>query len=194
LAKGLRIVRAWDLGLQAGLLVSGRKGGLAQRWRTRLPLAMPKPVRAHSKPVKTHSRYFSGALASVMQSRGVNQVQLAGNAGMAISRINNYLHGNYRSVTIAHLAAICKALDGTPADTAALIQAYAYDLLPAGCRGMVDIRVLGARETGYWEVPSVGLPQKFAAEFADLYKLSVGNSNVRQRTGKWVQLMRETRH
>jgi hypothetical protein len=78
-----------------------------------------------------------------------------------------------------------------PADTASLIQAYAYDLLPDGCRGMVDIRVAGAREPAKWEVPTKDLPEKFATEFADLYKLTVSSAKVRQRTAEWVQLMRE---
>ena len=42
-------------------------------------------------------------------------------------------------------------------------------------------------------MPSKGLPEKFAAEFADLYKMTVSNSKVRQRTAEWIQLMRETK-
>lgn len=55
------------------------------------------------------------------------------------------------------------------------------------------IRVVGARETGRWRVPSKGLPEKFAAEFADLYKLTVSNAKVRQRTAEWIAIMRETK-
>ena len=144
-----------------------------------------------SNPARRH--LFPAALDSVMQSRSINQVTLSAKAGLAVSRVNNYLQGNYRTIKPAHLAAICKALGSTPGDTASLIQAYAYDLLPENLRGMVDIRVLGAREAGKWEVPSKGLPPAFAAEFADLYKLTVSNSEVRQRTAEWIQLMRETK-
>lgn len=41
-------------------------------------------------------------------------------------------------------------------------------------------------------MPSKGLPEKFAAEFADLYKLTASNAKVQQRTSEWVQLMRDT--
>jgi DNA-binding Xre family transcriptional regulator len=160
------------------------KTRLARKERIRFPCPMPNYARRH---------LFPAALDSVMQSRGINQVTLSAKAGLAVSRVNNYLQGNYRTITPAHLAAICKALGSTPADSAALIQAYAYDLLPEKLRGMVDIRVLGAREAGKWEVPSKGLPPAFAAEFVDLYKLTVSNSKVRQRTAEWIQLMRETK-
>jgi transcriptional regulator with XRE-family HTH domain len=49
------------------------------------------------------SKLFSAALDSIMQERGVNQVQLAQRAGLAVSRLNNYLQGKYRTITPAHL-------------------------------------------------------------------------------------------
>jgi hypothetical protein len=116
-------------------------------------------------------------------------------SGRGRSRVAARSHRAQRSLAPPSLCCspICKALGSTPADSAALIQAYAYDLLPEKLRGMVDIRVLGAREAGKWEVPSKGLPPAFAAEFVDLYKLTVSNSKVRQRTAEWIQLMRETK-
>ena len=68
------------------------------------------------------SKLFSAALASVMQERGINQVTLGAKAGLAVSRINNYLQGHFRTIKPAHVAAICKALETTPADTAALFK------------------------------------------------------------------------
>jgi hypothetical protein len=91
------------------------------------------------------------------------------------------------------VAAIPLELSDTPADNAALVQAYLYVLLPDGCRGLVDIRVPGARETGRWKVPLKGLPRDFAAALRDLYVLCVSNARVRQRTAEWVQIMRETK-
>jgi len=94
---------------------------------------------------------FSAALDAIMQDRGVNQVQLFERSGIAVSRVNNYLQGKYRTIKPAHLAAISTALGGATADNAALIQAYLYDLLPEECRGLVEIRIPGARETGHWK-------------------------------------------
>lgn len=144
-----------------------------------------------ANPTRPH--LFSAALASQMQERGINQVQLHDQTGIAVSRVNNYLHGIYRTIKPAHVAAICKALGATPADEAAMIQAYLFDLLPEGCRGLVDIRVPGARETGKWQFPSKGLPKDFAAALQDLYVLCASNAKVRQRTGEWIALMRETK-
>jgi len=170
----------------ANVRLHASKGRLARRLKVGFSGSM-------ATPSPTRSKLFSAALASVMQDRGINQVTLSAKSGLPVSRINNYLQGHFRTIKPVHVAAICKALAVTPADAAALIQAYAYDLLPDGCRGMVDIRVLGSRDGGHWEVPTKGLPQKFAAEFANLYKLTVSNAKVRQRTAEWIQLMRETK-
>jgi DNA-binding Xre family transcriptional regulator len=139
------------------------------------------------------SKLFSTALDSVMQERGVNQVRLSERSEIVISRLNNYLQGKYRTVKPAHLAAISATLGGTPADNAALVQAYLFDLLPENCRGLVEIRAPGVRETGKWEVPSKGLPRDFAAAFKNLYLLCVSDVKVRQRTAEWIALMRETK-
>ena len=141
---------------------------------------------------KTRPHLFPAALASVMQARGINQVQLGSLTGIAVSRVNNYLQGGYRTIKPAHIAAIFEALGGTPADSAALVQAYLFDLLPDTCRGLVDIRMQGARESGKWEVPSNGLAKDFAAEFQDLYVLCASNAKVRHRTSEWVSLMHDT--
>lgn len=136
---------------------------------------------------------FPAVLDSLMQERGVKQVGLAALTGIAISRLNNYLKGNYRNVKPAHLAAIAEALGGKPADNAALVQAYLFDLLPEDCRGLVEIRVAGAKETGKWEVPSEHLPKAFAADLRELYRLCAGHPRVRQRTAEWITIMRETK-
>lgn len=151
------------------------------------------PESCSTMPTPAHSKLFSVVLSSLMQDRGTNQVELSRRAGLAVSRLNNYLKGNYRTVTPAHAAAIFEASGGTPADNVALVQAYLFDLLPDGCRGLVEIRVPGARETGKWEVPSKGLPRDFAAAFRALYVLCVSNVKVRQRTTEWVEIMRETK-
>jgi len=136
---------------------------------------------------------FPAALASVMQAHDVNQVELAKRTGLAVSRVNNYVQGNYRTIKPAHIEVISKALGITPADRAALVQAYLFDLLPESVRGMVDIHISGTREASNWEVPSKGLPRDFAVAFRDLYVLCASNAKVRQRTSEWVALMKETK-
>lgn len=128
-----------------------------------------------------------------MQERGVNQTQLSQRARLAVSRINNYLQGRYRTITPAHLEAIFGALGGTPADNAALVQAYLFDLLPEECRGLVEIRIPGAKPAARWAVPSKDLPKWFATALRDLYVLCVSSVTVRQRTAEWIALMRETK-
>lgn len=139
------------------------------------------------------SKLFSAIQASLMQERGVNQVLLSQRSGVVVSRINNYLHGRYRTIKPAHLEAISAALGGTPADNAVLIQAYLFDLLPDECRGLVEIRVPGIKESGRWKVPSKGLPKDFAAALRELYVLCVSRVKVRQRTAGWIEIMRKTK-
>jgi hypothetical protein len=107
--------------------------------------------------------------------------------------LNNYVHGNYRTIKPAHLAAICNAVSSTATDTAALVEAYLFDLLPESCRGLIEIRVPGAVNTGKWDVPTKGLPANFAAALRDLYVLCVANPKARERTAEWVEIMRETK-
>ena len=144
---------------------------------------MPGLARPHLLPA---------ALDAAMQDKGINQVRLSERTGIAISRLNNYLRGNYRTIKPGHLAAICGALGTTPADTAPIVQAYLYDLLPESCRGLIEICVPGARDSGRWKVPSKGLPPHFAVELRNLYRLCVTDPKVRRRTAEWVELMRET--
>ena|GEM_PF-756788 len=160
-----------------------QKTRLAPRWRSRFPSLMAPPPR---------SKFFAAILAAVMQDRGINQVQLSERSGIVISRVNNYLKGKYRTIKPAHLEAITAALGG-PSDNAALVQAYFFDLLPESCRGLVEIRVPGAREAGKWEVPSKGLPRDFAAALRSLYVLCVSSVKVREYTREWIALMRETK-
>ena len=139
------------------------------------------------------SKLFSAALDSLMQERGVNQVELHRRTGIEVSRINNYVRGRFRTITPAHLAAIHEALSGDGAEAAALVQAYLLDRISGECRRWVDIRVRGARDAGRWQVPSKGLKPDFAAALRDLYLLCVSDVRVRRRTAEWIAIMRETR-
>lgn len=140
------------------------------------------------------TKLFSTALSSAMQECGLNQVQLSRQTGIAVSRINNYLKGRYRTINPAHAAAIHGALEGSATGRAALCHAYLFDLLPENCRGLVEIRVAGAKDTGRWQVPSKGVPKDFAAALQELYVLCVSDVKVRERTAEWIGIMRESSH
>lgn len=141
--------------------------------------------------VKSSCKLFPAALASLMQECDLNQVELSQRSGVTISRVNNYLSARYRTVTPKHAAAIFNALPGSPESRAALCQAYLFDLLPDTIRGMVDIRLVGAKDSGKWEVPSKHLPTDFARAMRDLYILCASDVKVRERTAEWIQIMRE---
>lgn len=127
-----------------------------------------------------------------MQSRGVSQVSLAHRSGIAVSRVNQYVNGNYFIISPAHLLAVLKALAGAPVDTAALIETYLWDALPDPCRRMVEIRFPGTKKTGHWRVPSKGLPADFARDLERPDLLGVEHPKVRRPTGNCVRMMRES--
>ena len=137
------------------------------------------------------SKFFSVTLESLLQSRGITQAELGERCAIAVSRINNYLHGRYGTVKPSHLAAIYEALGGSAAEKAVLAEAFLLDLISEECRRWVEIRRLGAKEAGRWQLPTRGLPPDFAAAFKDLYSLCVSNVKVRHRTREWIALMRE---
>jgi hypothetical protein len=135
-------------------------------------------------------KIFPAVLASLMQEIDVNQVELSRSTTIAVSRVNNYLQGKYRTVKPAHLGAIVEALGGAKTG-GLLVEAYLFDLLPVCFRGLVEIKYPGMLKGGKWTPPSKGLGPEFASQFADLYKLCVTSVNVRQRTQGWIEVMRE---
>jgi hypothetical protein len=127
-----------------------------------------------------------------MQTHGLNQVQLAAATGIAISRVNNYLQGHYRSIKPVHVGAIAGAIGGGAAG-AVLVEAYLYDLLPPGCRGLVEVKYPGQKSGKGWAVQVTGLPKDFANQWQAFYKLCAADAKVRERTSEWLALMRETK-
>jgi hypothetical protein len=127
-----------------------------------------------------------------MQSAGLNQVQLSECTGIAVSRVNNYLRGHYRTIKPVHVGAIAAAVGGGAAG-AVLVEAYLYDLLPPECRGLVEIQHPGLKTGKGWTVPSKGLPKEFAGQWENFYRLCASSATVRQRTVEWIALMKETK-
>jgi hypothetical protein len=69
----------------------------------------------HHEAMSTPSlpKLFTAALESSMQEHGVNQVELSQRTGIAVSRVNNYLYGHYRSIKPKHAGALADAFGGT---------------------------------------------------------------------------------
>jgi transcriptional regulator with XRE-family HTH domain len=56
-----------------------------------------------SRTKSPRTQFFASVLETLMERNDVNQVQLAAATGIAVSRINNYLHGRYRTIRPDHL-------------------------------------------------------------------------------------------
>jgi transcriptional regulator with XRE-family HTH domain len=142
-------------------------------------------------PTPARPKLFTAALANLMQEHDVNQVDLAQRTGIAVSRINSYLFGKYRTIKPAHAGQMAAAFGGT--DGAALIEAYLYDLIPPECRGLVEVKYPDQKTGKGWTVPVKGLPQEFAGQWADFYRLCASSATVRERTSEWLRLMADTK-
>ena len=81
---------------------------------------MPRP----SQPLPRRTQFFSNTLLLLMERNGINQVQLGAATGIAVSRVNNYLQGKYRTIRPDHLKLIAKAVGRTPEETGELARAY----------------------------------------------------------------------
>jgi len=134
---------------------------------------------------------FAATLARLMQENAMNQVTVAERAGIAVSRINNYLHGRYRTVTKQHADALATAFGGGQSG-AALIEAYLLDLVSEECRGWIEVRYPGMPTGSKWLFPVKGLNRDFASKFTKLYRFCVSSAVVRRRTKEWIAIMRET--
>jgi Helix-turn-helix len=142
-------------------------------------------------PTPSRPKLFTAALANAMQEHGVNQVELSRRTGIAVSRINNYVYGHYRSIKPRHVGALTAAFGGTAG--AVLVEAYLYDLLPPECRGLIEVRYPGQKTGKAWTVPVKGLDREFAGQWEDFYRLCASSATVRERTAEWIALMRETK-
>jgi hypothetical protein len=63
--------------------------------------------------------------------------------GIAVSRVNNYLHGKYRTIRPDHLGLLVGAAARTPAERLELVRAYLTDLLPGDLQTEVAIGAAG---------------------------------------------------
>lgn len=139
------------------------------------------------------TQYFTNTLQLLMERNGVNQVMLSAATGIAVSRINNYLHGKYRTIRPDHLAVIAKAVGRTAEEGGVLVRAYLLDLLPEVLQPVVHIDVAGARKPRqrHDQIEPTGLPATAAAALARLRALSLRNAKARARLLWFAEILQE---
>jgi DNA-binding Xre family transcriptional regulator len=148
------------------------------------------------KKTKPHrTQYFSGSLMLIMGKNQINQVQLAAATGIAVSRINNYLHGKYCTIRPDHLEVLAKSVSRTDAERGELIRTYLLDLLPVAFQGQV--RVDGARDARGASVRHGAKPDKpilpatTAVALTKLQALGARNAKARSRLEQFAEILDE---
>jgi hypothetical protein len=151
-------------------------------------VAMPK---SSTKPRRT--QIFASLLETLMERHGVNQVQLSAATWIAVSRINNYLHGKYRTIRPDHLGLMAKAVGRTAAERGELARAYVQDLLPERLRGLVRLAVAGdgGRPSKKTKSESSLLPSTANKALAELQALSVRSPKARARMQWFAEILAE---
>jgi transcriptional regulator with XRE-family HTH domain len=144
-------------------------------------------------PPSRRTQYFSNTLLLLMERNGINQVQLSAATGIAVSRINNYLHGKYRTIRPDHLALIAKATGRTAEESGVLVRAYLLDLLPEVLQPVVHIDAVGTRKSQRRQdqFEQRELPATAAAALARLRALSLRNAKARARLLWFAEIMQE---
>ena len=128
------------------------------------------------------TKLFPGALASAMQKNGINQVKLSAAADIAVSRINNYLQGKYRTIKPQHIDAIIEHAAPDQASRAELVKCYVLDLLPPVGKGLLTLGTAeGKKDFESWYLQKNRLPSPSKETFEDLYKAAVSNPQFRER-------------
>jgi transcriptional regulator with XRE-family HTH domain len=147
--------------------------------------------RSHSKAHRT--QFFSTLLESLMERNGINQVQMGVATGIAVSRINNYLHGKYRTIRPNHLGKIAAAASRTTTERGELARAYVMDLLPEELKGDLSLEVADAagKATRAPRPEKNGLPGTAAAAMNKLLTLSMRSPKARYRMQQFAEILLE---
>jgi transcriptional regulator with XRE-family HTH domain len=128
-----------------------------------------------------------------MERNGINQVQMTAATGIAVSRINNYLHGKYRTIRPDHLGKIAKAAARTAVERGELARAYVMDLLPEELQS--DLRLEVAGTGGKAAKPASPekslLPGAAVAAMNQLLALSVRSPKARSRMQQFAEILQE---
>ena len=139
------------------------------------------------------TQFFASALEALMERNGVNQVELSAATGIAVSRVNNYLHGKYRTIRPDHLGLLAKAAARSPAERLELARAYLTDLLPEGLRAEVRVVAAGGAGRAPGRVrPEKGLvPGSTGAALARLEALAARSAKARGRMQWFAETLPE---
>jgi transcriptional regulator with XRE-family HTH domain len=119
----------------------------------------------------------------MMERNGVNQVELGAATGIAVSRINNYLHGKYRTIRPDHLERMVKAATRTAGEGTELIRSYLLDMLPEVFQREIRIEAVGSRGKSDRTVrPEKSLlPSTTTTAIQALEAMSLKNARARAR-------------
>lgn len=147
----------------------------------------------HVKPKATRTQFFSATFALMMERNKISQVELAAATGIAVSRVNNYLHGKYRTIRPDHVGALATAVGRTSDERNELVRAYLLDLLPETFHGAIRIEPVGEKAKPARQPVEERslLPQVTKTALADLQRLGARSAKARERTQWFAQLLRE---
>src|SRR5271165_259811 len=146
----------------------------------------------HTNPQARRTQFFSATFALMLERNKISQVELAAATGIVVSRINNYLHGKYRTIRPDHVGALAAAAGKTSAERSELVRAYLLDLLPETFHGAVRIESVGGKSKAARqpvEEPNL-LPKVTKAALADLQRLGARSAKARDRTEWFAELLR----
>jgi len=149
---------------------------------------------ARSRTASSRTQFFASLLATLMERNEISQVSLAAVTGIAVSRINNYLHGKYRTIRPDHLALLAKAAGRNAAERGELARAYIQDLLPEELRGAISIEVPGDRAKPAKQQAASEeslLPKTALAALTQLQTLSVRSAKARSRMQLFAEILGE---
>ena len=147
--------------------------------------------KSRTKPHRT--QFFAALLATLMERNGINQVQVAAATGIAVSRINNYLHGKYRTIRPDHLASLTKAAGHNVTERGELVCAYVKDLLPEELHGAISLEVKGDGPKPAKQAPAEKslLPKTAQAALTQLQAMSVRSAKARGRMQLFAEILGE---
>lgn len=146
---------------------------------------------ARTKNPQLRTQIFSSALMTLMERNNVNQVQLGASTGIAVSRINNYLHGKYRTIRPDHLERIIKTACRSVDERNELIRSYLLDLLPEALHSDVQIDASGNKsKTARSVKPQKSLlPSTTASALASMQTLSLRSARARSRVELFAEIL-----
>jgi transcriptional regulator with XRE-family HTH domain len=165
----------------------------ALRFGPRFVVYQPKPAMPKARFKSPRTQFFASALETLMERNGINQIQMMAATGIAVSRVNNYLHGKYRTIRPDHLGLLAKAAARTQAERGELARAYVQDLLPEELHG--DLRLEVAGDSGKAARPArlekSLLSSAAVTALVELQALSVRSAKARARMQLFAEILRE---